>query len=241
MLHKIGKAVIFAGYYINSGENKMKYLVILIPFFFLAFSSCENQKIEEENVQLKKQVDELKHTISRMRSSDDKLMFLTGKLMGIKARIVTNYGNIELKFFPEVAPLQCFNFITRAESGFYDGTLFHRVIKGFMIQGGDPITKTDRVAEYGSGGPIAMIPHEFNDKEHKRGILSTARTSDVNAGAGSQFFIMHEDRPNLDHNYTVFGEVTKGMHVVDKIATSPTDKRDRPLNPVRIKTIEVYR
>lgn len=219
----------------------MKYSLFLIPILLVSLASCDNQKIEEENIQLKSQVSELKNKVSKMRTSDDKLMFLAGKLNGIKARIITNYGNIELEFSPEIAPLQCYNFITRSESGFYDGTQFHRVIKGFMIQGGDPITKTDKVNMYGSGGPIAMIPHEFSSTPHKRGILSTARTGDVNAGAGSQFFIMHADNPGLDNNYTVFGEVTKGMEVVDKIATSPTLKNDRPKTAVRIKTIEVYK
>lgn len=218
----------------------MKYLLILIPLLLLT-TSCDTQKLKDENEQLKAQIKELKTTMSRMRTSDDKLLFLASKLKGIKARIVTNYGNIELKFFPEDAPLQCFSFITRSESGYYDGTLFHRVIKGFMIQGGDPITKTNQVEKYGTGGPIAMIPNEFNDIKHKRGILSTARTSDINAGAGSQFFIMHGDQPSLDHQYTAFGEVTKGMDVVDKIANSPTNKRDRPLKDVRVKTIQVYR
>jgi len=226
----------------------MKYLLFLIPILLISLASCDYQKIEDENVQLKSQVSELNNMVSKMRTSDDKLMFLASKLSGIKARIITNYGNIELKFFPGIAPLQCYNFITRSESGFYDGTQFHRVMSGFMIQGGDPITKTNNVAMYGSGGPIAMIPHEFSTTPHKRGILSTARTPDVNAGAGSQFFIMHADYPSLDNNYTVFGEVTKGMEVVDKIASlptykedSPTHKKDQPKTPVRIKTIEVFK
>ena len=176
-----------------------------------------------------------------MVASDDKFMFLTSKIQGIKARIKTNMGDIELKFFPDKAPLHCYTFITRAEAGFYNNTKFHRVISGFMIQGGDPNTKTNNKDSYGSGGPMAMMPHEFNDTHHKRGILSTARTSDVNAGAGSQFFIMHADNPGLNNQYTVFGEVTKGLEVVDKIATSKKDNRDRPLKPVIIKTIEVYK
>ncbi|KAA3617912.1 MAG: peptidylprolyl isomerase [Calditrichaeota bacterium] len=172
--------------------------------------------------------------------SDDKLLFLASKLNGIKARFITDYGNIEVKFFPESAPIQCFNFITRAESGYYDNTLFHRVMAGFMIQGGDPHTKTSNKALYGSGGPIANIPHEFNERTHKRGILSTARTPNINAGAGSQFFIMHGDRQGLDKQYTVFGEVTKGMDVVDKIASLETQGQ-MAINPAKIKTIEVYR
>ena len=221
----------------------MKISLLLIPIILFSLLSCTDQNQQEENTQLKSKVQELQDKVSKMRASDDKLMFLASKLSGIKGRIQTTYGNIEVKFFPEIAPLQCFNFITRAESGFYDGTQFHRVISGFMIQGGDPITKTNQVEKYGSGGPIAMIPHEFSSKNHKRGILSTARTSDINAGAGSQFFIMHADYPSLDNQYTIFGEVTEGMDVVDKIAAVPTvDKTsNRPKTPVRIKTIEVYR
>lgn len=208
----------------------------------LILQGCgENGKLTEENNQLKQQVSELKSMMSRMRASDDKLMMLAAKMNGVKARIKTNMGAIELAFFPEKAPIQCFNFITRAESGYYDGTLFHRVINGFMIQGGDPLTKTDRVAQYGSGGPIVNVPNEFNDISHKRGILSTARVSDPNAGAGSQFFIMHKDNPGLDGKYTAFGRVTKGMEVVDKIAETPVNKKNLPLKPVRIVTIEVYR
>ena len=221
----------------------MKYSLLLIPVLFLSLLSCDTQKLQQENEQLKSQVTELKDKVSKMRASDDKLLFLASRLSGIKARIVTNFGNIEVKFFPEIAPLQCFNFITRAESGFYDGTQFHRVIKGFMIQGGDPITKTNDVEHYGSGGPIAMIPHEFSSKSHKRGILSTARTPDINAGAGSQFFIMHADYPSLDNQYTVFGEVTTGMDVVDKIAKVKTGNfgqhQDVPKDPVMIQSMTI--
>lgn len=219
----------------------MKYLLFLIPLLLLSFVSCDNQNLEKENAQLKEEVTELKNKVSKMRSSDDKLLFLSSKIAGVKAKIITNFGDIELKFFPALAPLQCFNFITRAECGYYNGTLFHRVMSGFMIQGGDPITKTDDVARYGTGGPIVLIPHEFSSKSHKRGILSTARAPDVNLGAGSQFFIMHADVPRLDNQYTVFGEVTKGMDVVDKIAASETVAPNRPKKPVRIETIEVYR
>ena len=116
--------------------------------------------------------------MSRMRQSDDKLMLLASKISGIKATISTNMGNIEIKFFPDKAPIQCFNFITRAECGYYDNTKFHRVIPGFMIQGGDPNTKTNNKSIYWQGGPIINVPNEFNDIKHKRGILSTARTSD---------------------------------------------------------------
>ncbi len=209
--------------------------------FTLISSGCDTQKVSEENKTLKEENARLKVMMERMRASDDKLMFLAAKMDGVKARIKTNYGDIEMKFFPGKAPIQCFNFITRAESGFYDGTLFHRVIRGFMIQGGDPLTRGDDPSKYGTGGPLVNVPNEFNDIDHKRGIVSTARTANPNAGAGSQFFIMHADNPGLNGQYTAFGQVTKGMEVVDKIASLETNKRDRPLKPVRILTIEVYR
>ncbi len=219
----------------------MKLLKLSLPFFILLLLACEKQEdLAPENEKLKEQVSKLESTISKMRASDDKLMFLSSKLNGIKARIITDYGNIEVKFFPELAPIQCFNFITRSESGYYDNTLFHRVVKGFMIQGGDPNTKTADKSSYGSGGPITMIPHEFSTRTHNKGILSTARVGDVNVGAGSQFFIMHGDNPGLDRQYTVFGEVTKGMDVVDKIANLETANQ-MAINPAKVKKIEVYK
>jgi len=219
----------------------MKTILPLLIFALLILGCGDSEKISRENDLLKQQVSELKEKINRMDESYNKLMFLAGKLDGVTATIKTNKGDIELEFFPADAPIQTFNFVTRAECGYYDGTLFHRVIPGFMIQGGDPNTKTDNVASYGSGGPIVNVPNEFNERQHKRGILSTARTSDPNAGAGSQFFIMHQDYPSLDGQYTVFGRVTKGMEVVDAIATTKTTQNDRPTEPVRILTIEVTR
>lgn len=223
----------------------IKFIILLTSLFLF---SCSNREMADQNAKLKEQISDLKSQLSqqnammeRMRASDDKLMILALKISGVKARIVTNMGNIDLKFFPEEAPIQCFNFITRAECGFYDNTQFHRVMKDFMIQGGDPNTKTQNKNSYGAGGPIVNVPNEFNQISHKRGILSTARTPNPNDGAGSQFFIVHKDYPSLDKQYTVFGEVVKGMDVVDKIATSKTNKNNLPLNPVVIKTIEVFR
>jgi len=219
----------------------MRLLIFMLTITMFSFWGCENSDVIAENEQLKKQVSELKTMTSRMRESDDKFIFLASRLSGIKGRIKTNMGDIEVKFFPEKAPLQCFNFITRAESGFYDNTQFHRIMKDFMIQGGDPFTKTNNKSSYGQGGPIVNIPHEFNNINHKRGILSTARQTDVNAGAGSQFFIMHADKSHLNGQYTAFGEVTKGMDIVDKIANLKVNKSNYPEKPVRISTIEVFR
>jgi len=219
----------------------MRYTFIVLIFSALLLFSCDNQKAVKENETLKEQVKSLKQTIQLTKDMNKRIRFLKKSLDGVKARIVTNYGNIEVSFFNNDAPITCFNFITRAESGFYNGTLFHRIIPGFMIQGGDPNTKTKNKASYGLGGPLVNIPHEFNDHSHKRGILSMARVGDVTQGAGCQFFIMHQDAPQLDNQYTVFGEVTSGMDVVDKIAAVKRNNRDLPLNPVQIKIIEVFK
>jgi len=178
---------------------------------------------------------------ARAQIITDRLSFLAQKIKGVKARIKTNHGNIEVEFYPEKAPIHCFNFITRAESGFYDGTVFHRVIPGFMIQGGDPLSKDANPNNDGSGGPVVSIPHEFNDIKHTPGILSMARVGDQRVGAGSQFFIMHKDYPSLNGQYTVFGKTIQGLDVVDKIVNLPRDKRDRPNEDAKILGIDVYR
>lgn len=165
------------------------------------------------------------------KSSSNKLA-TNGK--NTRAVIKTKYGDMELKFFPNVAPKHVENFITLAKSGLYNGTIFHRVIPGFMIQGGDPNTKDPtKRDQYGMGGPKdeqgnpIHIKAEFNDIPHKRGIVSMARANDPDS-AGSQFFIVVEDSPFLDRKYTVFGEVVKGIGVADKIVGLPRDARDNP-------------
>lgn len=200
-----------------------------------------NEKLNNENRSLKSSLNKAQNQIKRSGETGKRMLFLANQIRGVKARIVTNMGDIELKFHPEKAPVHCLAFITRAESGFYDNTRFHRVIANFMIQGGDPNSKDDDPSNDGMGGPLVHIPHEFNDTKHVPGILSMARISDVSAGAGSQFFIMHGASPNLDNQYTAFGEVTEGMDVVDKIATAETAPGDRPVKSVVIKRIEVFR
>ncbi len=148
-----------------------------------------------------------------------------------RAVLKTSKGTITLRFFPDVAPNHVKNFIDLAERGFYAGTIFHRVINGFMIQGGDP-TGT------GTGGPGYTIKAEFNARPHKKGTLSMARTPDPDS-AGSQFFICLEDQPALDRKYTVFGEVESGMEVVEAIGNVPTDRRDRPIEPVTIESVRI--
>jgi peptidyl-prolyl cis-trans isomerase B (cyclophilin B) len=153
---------------------------------------------------------------------------------GPRAVIKTKFGDIHIKLYPDVAPNHVKNFIQLAKSGFYNGTIFHRVIPGFMIQGGDPNTKNARLKElYGQGGPKdengnpILLKAEFSDIPHKRGIVSMARANEPDT-AGSQFFVVVEASHFLDGKYTAFGEVTKGIGVADKIVILPRNDRDLP-------------
>jgi len=141
--------------------------------------------------------------------------------------IKTNFGSIKFSLLPELAPETVRNFSKLAKSGFYNETLFHRVIPGFMIQGGDPNTKSPDKSVWGQGGPGYNLKAEFNSRSHLRGIVSMARAADPDS-AGSQFFIVTNDSTFLDKQYTVFGEVTEGMDVVDKIVNLPRDGNDCP-------------
>ena len=152
------------------------------------------------------------------------------------AVIETRLGNIELEFFTDKAPGHVKNFKTLAKTGFYNGTLFHRVIPGFMIQGGDPNSKSPDRSMHGMGGPGYSINAEFNNVKHDRGVLSMARSQDPNS-AGSQFFIVVKDAHFLDGKYTAFGKVIKGMEVADKIVNAPRDERDNPLESISMKII----
>ncbi len=148
-----------------------------------------------------------------------------------------NGGVMEAELYPEIAPITVENFEKLVEQGFYDGLIFHRVIPGFMIQGGCPEGN-------GTGGPGHTIKGEFNangvknDLKHSRGVLSMARTMDPDS-AGSQFFIMHADAPHLDGQYAAFGKLTKGLEVVDQIAGTPTDFRDKPKQEQKIASIRL--
>jgi len=147
--------------------------------------------------------------------------------------IETNHGNISINLFPELAPETVRNFEKLVRDGFYNGTLFHRVIPGFMIQGGDPNTKTDNKSSWGMGGPGYNIKAEFSSRSHLRGIVSMARSQDPNS-AGSQFFIVTSDSAFLDREYTVFGQVTEGMEIADKIVNVQKDGNDCPLEKVQM-------
>jgi peptidyl-prolyl cis-trans isomerase B (cyclophilin B) len=149
----------------------------------------------------------------------------------LQAVIETNQGTIKFKFFPKQAPNHCRNFIKLAQTGFYNGLIFHRVIPGFMIQGGDPNGN-------GSGGPGWTVNAEFSDLPHLKGTVSMARRADPNS-AGSQFFICLEPRPDLNGKYTVFGQVSEGQDAVDKIGATQTGAQDRPLEPQVMKKVYI--
>lgn len=152
------------------------------------------------------------------------------------AIIETSKGTISVEFMPEVAPNTVENFKKLASSGFYNGTTFHRVIPGFMIQGGDPNSKSPDKSTHGRGGPGYNIKAEFSSVSHVRGIMSMARSAHPDS-AGSQFFIMVAPSTHLDNQYTVFGKVKEGMEVVDKIVAAPRDSNDNPNERIEIKLI----
>ena len=164
------------------------------------------------------------------------------------AVITTDYGDMVIDFFEGNAPKHVESFKLHAENGYYNGTIFHRVIPGFMIQGGDPNTKTDNNASYGTGGYAAKyygigdqedsstwtLPAEFNSIKHRQGIVSMARANNPNSG-GSQFFICAADAPHLNGQYTVFGQVIQGEQIIDQVVNLPRDARDNPNRRITMK------
>ncbi|HPD33362.1 MAG TPA: peptidylprolyl isomerase [Bacteroidota bacterium] len=143
-------------------------------------------------------------------------------------------GKIVIELFPDVAPKHVHNFDSLVSIGFYNGSAFHRVIPGFMIQGGSPYSKTDDRDKWGLSDPSqTKVPAEFSSLHHKRGTISAARTNDPNS-ATSQFFICVADAPHLDGQYSIFGEVVSGMDVVDKIVNAPRDKQDNPIDKIEM-------
>ena len=155
------------------------------------------------------------------------------------AVLSTSAGTMVIEFWPDVAPKTVENFKKLANAGFYDGTCFHRVIKDFMIQGGDPLTKDQaNQARWGTGDPGYKIDAEFNERSHVRGVISMARSQDPNS-AGSQFFICHGNPTFLDRQYTAFGKLIKGDEVLESIATTPTGARDVPESRQNIDSIAI--
>lgn len=180
------------------------------------------------------QADEPKKDDSK--KEDSKTAPATAKEVAV---IKTTAGEMVIEFWPDVAPNTVENFKKLAKKGFYDGTCFHRVIKGFMIQGGDPNTKDPaKEAMWGMGDPGYKIKAEFNDKSHVRGVISMARSADPDS-AGSQFFICHGAPTFLDHQYTAFGKLIKGDDVLEKIATTPTHPQDRPDERQGVTSIKI--
>ena len=161
----------------------------------------------------------------------------------LRVRIETDLGDMLVEFLPEKAPGHVANFLKLAQERFYDGTRFHRVISGFMIQGGDPNTKDGGRGSWGTGGPGYTIRAEFNDVHHERGVLSMARSQDPHS-AGSQFFICHGEAGFLDGQYTAFGRLVDGFEVLDAIAGAPCEsggggERSKPKKPVQVRRVAV--
>ncbi len=228
-------------------KHKIIFTIIIIIFLsFFIFAGCDNKdnendqktegegkKSSSENFSSKNKTDEKSKTgkLELTKKFDN---MPADELENYRAIIKTKFGEIKLGFFPDVAPNHVKNFLKLADSGFYNDTTFHRVIPGFMIQGGDPNSKDNDPNNDGMGDPGYTIDAEFNDIPHVRGVLSMARSRDPNS-AGSQFFIMHKDNLNLDGQYSAFGKVVEGLEVVDKIANVKTDDRDRPIKDVKIE------
>ncbi|MDB6022388.1 MAG: peptidyl-prolyl cis-trans isomerase cyclophilin type, partial [Pedosphaera sp.] len=160
------------------------------------------------------------------------------------AVIKTTAGEMVVEFWPDVAPKTVENFKTLANQGFYDGTAFHRIVKGFMIQGGDPLTKdADKESQWGTGGPGHRVKAEFNEKPHVRGVLSMARSQNPDS-AGSQFFVCLGDARFLDRQYTAFGKLIKGDDVLGKIGETPTTnsnggEKSKPLSRVGVESVKI--
>ena len=196
----------------------MKHTITVLAIFFI-IAGCETKQKSKESVMDKD-----------------------------RAVISTQFGDIVLEFFDEIAPKHVESFKLHAQNGYYNGTTFHRVIPGFMIQGGDPLTKSEDRSRHGTGGNAAKyfgigtesdesswdLPAEFSATPHARGILSMARSNNPDSG-GSQFFICVADARFLDNQYTVFGKVVSGMDVVDAIVSSPRDVRDNPDDRIEMK------
>jgi peptidyl-prolyl cis-trans isomerase B (cyclophilin B) len=197
----------------------MKRIRLILVFFVFSLTLSMSQSFSQ-GVQYKKFSSE---EVKRMSEQ--------------QAIIHTTLGDITLKFFPEVAPNHVNNFIELAKKGFYNGMTFHRVVAKFVIQGGDPNSKNPDRSSHGMGGPGYQIKAEFNNKPHRRGTLSMARSTHPDS-AGSQFFICVADAPFLDRKYTAFGEVVKGMEVVDKIVSQPRDGNDNPNDRIEM-TVDI--
>jgi peptidyl-prolyl cis-trans isomerase B (cyclophilin B) len=201
------------------GNDEMKRVCSILIVFLLPLTLFLSQSFSQEVRYKKFSPEEVK------------------KMSDQQAIIHTKLGDITLKFFPDVAPNHVNNFIELAKKGFFNGTIFHRVVPKFVIQGGDPNSKSPDRSKHGMGGPGYSVKAEFSNTPHKRGTLSMARSAHPDS-AGSQFFICVADASFLDGKYTVFGEVAKGMEVVDKIVSLPRDKNDNPNDRIEM-TVDI--
>lgn len=231
----------------------IKYITLLLLInFSWGQAPCEDQRYLEIKKKPFKEMSarEYEYFIlieKECLSSSDNLITKNETNLTDTICISTKFGNIKINLFSEIAPFHVESFLTHVKNGFYDGTIFHRTIPGFMIQGGDPNTKNYNKTSYGTGGHSAKyfglgnesnrltwtLPPEFNNIEHKRGIVSMARSNSPNS-AGSQFFICVTDAHHLDGQYSVFGKVVDGLKIVDEIANLKRDKKDNPLDRIEI-------
>ena len=175
------------------------------------------------------------------------VLFMSTEKENNVAVISTNFGDMVVEFYPDIAPMHVESFMALANEEYFNGTTFHRVIPGFMIQGGDPNSRNENRATHGTGGRAGkffglgneedpstwLIPQEFSNTPHVKGILSMARTNDPNS-ASSQFFVCHDNANFLDNNYTVFGKVIDGLDIIDQIANVAKDQNDNPLEKVEM-------
>lgn len=235
-----------------------RFLSAFLVFAVFLFSSCkETNEIPKTQTAKKAPVEKVEKKTEKVQQTEEE----TGKVTmntdnnnnltpptlddvgspDDRMVIETEKGNIVVEFFPDVAPMHVANFKKLAKANFFDGTTFHRVLPGFVIQGGDPNTKNDDPNDDGQGGPPYRIKAEFNSILHEKGILSMARSQDVNS-AGSQFFICLGRTTHLDNKYTVFGKVIKGIEVVDNIASlrrDPSKTSDRKLPAVKMNRVYI--
>ena len=215
-------------------KKKFSFLLVL-AVLVMGLSACGSSKSDTTSETKATKAPKATETAEVTKEPESKTTDTKGKH---HAKIkVKDYGTIEVELDGDTAPITVANFIKLVNEKFYDGLTFHRIMSGFMIQGGDPLGN-------GTGGSDETIKGEFssngveNNISHKRGVISMARSSDPDS-ASSQFFIMHQDAPHLDGQYAAFGHVVEGMETVDAIAATPTNFSDRPLDPQRIKSITI--
>ena len=233
---------------------KRIFLIIILLIMSSFFCSKDTKNMSADNIKkgaLEKSVDEEYRVPTNPISNEEISSILENlkkqKIIGIEPGeigiIETKFGTIKIKFYPYVAPVHCAAFKMLARSGFYNGVTFHRVIPGYLIQGGDILTRDNNPYNDGTGNPGIRIHAEVSRKSHKRGTVSAVRTANEINSAKGQFFICLEDATFLDEQYTIFGKVIEGMDVVDRIAQVPvnTEDNDRPVEDVMMQRVRVIK